>query len=105
MSGAVEGTDVRGTRHGEVCDRAVLVNVELQDDAASERHRRRGHEPVPADLRHETAQPRTELDAFGIELNRRAGIRRAALRVLESLVLDVAFEIAERFAECAGRRT
>ena len=36
---------------------------------------------------------------------RRAGIRRAALRVVERLVLHVALEIPERVAERARRRT
>ena len=33
------------------------------------RHRRIGNEPVALDLRDEAANPRTELDAFGVELN------------------------------------
>ena len=35
------------------------------------RHRRVGHEPVALDLRDEAANPRAELDALGVELNRR----------------------------------
>ena len=56
-------------------DAAVLVDVELQHDAATEGHRRVRHEPVAADLRDEPAQPRAELDALGVELNRGARIR------------------------------
>ena len=51
--------------------RAVLVHVERDDDVPLHRHRRVRDEPVALDLRDEAPDPRTELDALGVELNRR----------------------------------
>ena len=62
-----------------VGDVPVLVDVELQHDAAVKRHGRVRHEPVAAHLRDESAQPRPELDALGVELNRRPRDRSVRL--------------------------
>ena len=54
-------------------------------------------------LRHEPAQPRTELHAFRVELNRRAGLAQPALRVVERLLLDVLLQVAQRLAQRSAR--
>src|SRR5687768_5808844 len=105
VGGAVERVDARGRHDGDVGDSAVLVDVEGEDDASPERHRRVRDEPVAPDLRDKAADPGTELDAFGVELDRRPGIVDAPLWVAERLVLDVALQVPERVAEPAWRRT
>jgi hypothetical protein len=81
------------------------VHEERDHHAPPHRHRRHRHEPVAADLRDEAADPRAELDALGIELNRRPEAA-AALLVAELILLDIPLEIPERVAErSAGRRT
>ena len=46
------------------------MHEEREDDVSAQRHRRIGHEPVAAHLRDEPANPRPELDALGVELER-----------------------------------
>ena len=84
--GEVERVDRRGPDDGDVGDGAVAVDDERDDDPAAQRHRRIGHEPVALHLRDEAANPRPELDALGVELNRRPELLAAALLVVERLV-------------------
>src|SRR5262249_15385700 len=86
---AVEGTQRRRTDDLQIGDRAVLVDVERNHHVPLRRHRGVGNQPVAFDLRHETPDPRSELDAFGIELNRRSK-GAAALRIFELILLHVA---------------
>src|SRR4030095_13601595 len=62
-----------------------------------------GNEPVALHLRDEPPNPRTELDAFGVELNLRPELAAAGL-VVERFALDVLLEVAERVAERSARR-
>src|SRR5690606_14946076 len=69
-----------------------------------ERHRGVGDEPVALDLRHEAADPRPELDALGVELDRGSeGAVAAAVRVLVRGLLGVARQVAQRLAEWRAR--
>src|SRR3954453_863545 len=105
--GVVERGDRTGSDDVEVADRAVLVDVERDDDVSLVGHRRVRDEPVALHLRDEAADPRTELDAFGVELNLGTELPAAAALVLERLALRVAREIAQRIAErsAGGRRS
>ena len=81
-----------------LCTLNVMTTCPFIDIAAY------GNQPVALDLRDEAANPRTELDALGVELNRRTELAAAALRVVELIALHVALEVAERVAERSARR-
>ena len=95
LGGAVERVDRRRGHDVDVGDLAVLVDVELNDDVAAEAHGGVRDEPVPLHLRHEAPDPRAELHALGIKLNRRSGIGLASLRIVERLVLDVLLQVSQ----------
>ena len=83
----------------------VLVDVERHDDVAVHRHRRVGDEPVAADLGDEAAQPRPELDALGVELDRRRHfLLIAAARVAERVRSARTLDVADCVGDHAGRR-
>ena len=86
--------------------RPSLWTLNVMTTCPLQRHRRVGHEPVALHLGDEAAQPRPELDALGVELDRRVELV-AAVRVVELLILRVAMQVPQRLAERAaggGRR-
>jgi len=81
---AVERLDRTRTDDRQIRDHATLVHVECDDDAALHAHHRGvGNEPVPLDLSDESSNPGAELDALGIELDRRSELVHPAPLIVE----------------------
>ncbi len=83
MGGIVKRVDRRRRTDFHVCNRPVLLHVECEDDVPLHRHGHIGNDPVTLYLGDEPADPRTELDALRIELNRRAELTRVSLLPIE----------------------
>ncbi len=81
------------------------MDVERHHHVPLHRHCRVGDEPVAANLGDEAPQPRTEVDALRVELDRReVGVGRPALLVVEGLLPGVLLHVADRVGEDPGRR-
>jgi hypothetical protein len=79
------------------------MHLEAEHDVAAQRHGGVRHEPVAPDLRDEPAQPRSEVDAFRVELNRRPEVA-VPLHVLQGFALRVLLHVPDRVADHAGCR-
>src|SRR5262245_10345917 len=94
-----ERVDVGRTGYDNVSNCAVPVNIELQHHPTVEGHGGVRNKPVASHLRDEAPQPRTEIHALGVELNRRPRIVSAASLVAKRLVLDVLLQVLQRITQ------